>query len=1019
MLRRNGTDAQNTRTHGSRPRRALAAACALALAAELSFGGFGPDGIATLKRAFADTAFSSGSLNYRVLDADALTAEVSGAVGQDAELTVPTSVEHEGARYQVVAIGARAFEDDTALERIDIEGDLTGGGIGERAFSGCTSLKEVNFAEGAKLATDSKYKAAGIGNNAFADCTSLVSIVIPAITSAARKANAYADFATLNPGNTYIGTSESFLSGKAPYWHNDEGPVARWGLGSTVFSGCTALETVVFADGNANGAFAYWTASANEFLGCTNLESLVFEGQRAYWGNPQTSLQNNSYTNIWSEDYNNIEEPTTCLTVSYRAADGSLLERVSYKEGTPTADIQTGNVDAAAVFDGATVPAPGNGQVWELSGTQSRRSGLTESCDAYLVDADGLEAARLSATQMDALYLQADRNLSEPTSASSGSVFDPGRYLASTGTYDMAPLGSEDSPYFTYDATTGALDQELAAYDAAGNKIASTVDSDSYPCTMSFRAVTASVDSSTVQAAGAYQVTVKPRATSSYTGTLVEWILVKSRSGKVSERFGETPAATQAAAIASQDFSDAAYSVTIGTCDVAGALVASSYAGLVEGAVLYDAAGSSQGYGFKINRSTYKNGTVKDEDKTRRFSRTASSGAVTDAAAWAVAVYDKFAEDWAAVYRAANSSDETPPWQDTAVLIPAAHADELASAAAYSYAHKAPVFFTDSDGSVSAATAKRLQDFTRVVVIGTAEQLSDDALSQIARALGDTAEVSRLAGSDTSAGELSAAIAKSLVETGLSTYATTTVSDSYDPMDCIVALSRSGANGVTLATGSTDESKALARLLHERNADVTSIELYGREETWNATRLASSDYDGNAFAAIWSSDASFASILRKVVENPEHPEKGASSGSGSNANAKKAKTSSAAAKKASATASKKKSRSSSKSSAGSSSSTSASGAAGSSAATSTATATAASGSAASATDASARKSTGAAQASASDATATQASASTDAQATGSDADSSGSSLPWWARWVFIALIVCACGTVVPILRRCR
>ena len=106
------------------------------------------------------------------------------------QVTIPTSVTHDGTTYQVGAIGSHAFFECDALTSVNISSTVTT--IGQAAFYHCTALTSVtipnsvtsidNYAFGFCSALSSVSMGSSvtsIGEAAFSDCESLTSIVIP------------------------------------------------------------------------------------------------------------------------------------------------------------------------------------------------------------------------------------------------------------------------------------------------------------------------------------------------------------------------------------------------------------------------------------------------------------------------------------------------------------------------------------------------------------------------------------------------------------------------------------------------------------------------------------------------------------------------------------------------------------------------------------------------------------------------------------------------------------------------
>lgn len=922
-----------------------------------------------------------------------------------------------------------AFAGNTSLESVSFSGDLCGvsgtgsifflGGIGSGAFKGCTALAEVSFAQGMSIATASTGTSAAIGDSAFAGCTALKNIAIPPITSADVKGNAYKSFAELNPSsNLAVGADASFTSGYTPYWHNNSGPVARSGIGGGAFEGCTALESVTLTAGARNGAFAYWTGNASVFKGCTALKSLVYEGTQAYWGRPGATLQNGASTYIWSESYNGIDDPTYYYAVDYYAtkddvdaadASGSTrIARMEFEQGTSTSLIASSSKELAAhsadsalyaskEADG-TAPDPnqaaqeaglGEGDwVWKLDNTQSRRSGLSDSCRAYLVKADSLDAARLDAAQIDAEYLQADRNLSQGTSLAPGSAFDAQRYASDTY-YVMTPFDGEQSPFFTFDPTTKTVDGGFQVTLADGSAL------DSGACTIGYRHLDKTTSKlgeveSSIDATGAWLVSVEAAGT---TGTFTEWILVKNRDGKLVEAFGADSSCTEHGAkyaysqTSSIDYSGSAYSITVGAKDADSALVASACAGLAHGAINVNTDVTSTSWGFTLNRSTYPNGSVKDSGKSKTFTRGDAS-----ASAFAVAVYRHFAD---ADARSSYGLGADDAWGDTALLVGYGRSADVASICAYAYALKAPVFFAEKDGSCSKGTLACLKDFAQVKVCGNTTLFSKAAFKKLAGSV--TGSCTRIASDAGNSGNFSLSVARALIGMGAANCGVACVSDGADPLDCVLSLNLSGhEGGITLVTKSTAQSKAIASFLHANAEENTLVMLFGRNAS-KAARLVSKNYGtANAYGAVWKSDSAFESAMKGVSITATDPgfqplkdaaskkskKKGKASGKG-NANRRSAGAGSGGSSS---------SNSSVNAGAGGSSSSAKDGA----------------------SNASASGSAGASRASAQQASATP----QVSEAQGTD-DEATPGQPWWLKLIFMAAVVGLAALLIPVLRRCR
>ncbi len=777
------------------------------------------------------------------------------------------------------------------------------GGIGERAFSGCTSLTSVTFDEGVKLGVAASSSALAIGNYAFSGCVSLNAITIPAIESATRKADAYRTFEENNPGsNQTIGISATFKSGFDPYWHNVSGPVARVGIGDSAFSNCENLASVSFATGTANGAFAYFAGTSSYFSGCNSLKALIFEGKQSYFGDPSHSMMNGAFSNVWNDtDGNQVlaEIPTRYYAVDYyatqadaEAADvngSSRLARVEYAAGTSVSDIATGAesladqvADASAYAlteaDGqipsatevALAAGLGEGDwVWKLTGSQSRRAGLTESCKAYLTKRNDISAGRFSSDVQTALYLACDRNLSE--SQQVDCAFDAARY-ASGSSYQIAALSGEVNPWYNYDITVGGF---LTTFDVCASD--GTVLSEGTDYTVSYKTYDSAtgqlVDATLDQGTGAYLVCITPTEQSGYTGQLQEWIVIKTHAGTVVSGISDTVSGTVDAArhVYGQtswlDFTDRRYSVTIGANDAVGALVGAGFAGLVCGAINVEESDSSS-YGFMVNPNSDNTGRPTSTTSSRTFSRTTSDGEM-DAATYSVKAFTQFEKNRTSL----GVSADDYPWGDTAVLIPRWYEQYYAAAANWAYAMKAPVFFTSDDGTVSADTASCLAKFKNVVVMGSEGVFSADVYNALETTLGSSVKLSRMQGEGDSVASFSLVLANDLIARGLANTARVAVVDPYTPADVAAAVTYTGhEGGILLTTLSTADSKTIANYLHSKSGSVATVFVAGRQGC--AAVLESSEWtaDASAFGAIWEIDSIFDKVMESVTSNvDEYP----------------------------------------------------------------------------------------------------------------------------------------------------
>lgn len=113
--------------------------------------------------------FMADGVNYNVLSQEDLTCEVTKlSVGKyTGTVVVPETVENEGVKYTVVAVGNDAFKSNTTLKSVTLPNTVTA--IGDYSFYECTAMTEFNVPT--QLVT--------IGRYGFWCCTKLTSFPLP------------------------------------------------------------------------------------------------------------------------------------------------------------------------------------------------------------------------------------------------------------------------------------------------------------------------------------------------------------------------------------------------------------------------------------------------------------------------------------------------------------------------------------------------------------------------------------------------------------------------------------------------------------------------------------------------------------------------------------------------------------------------------------------------------------------------------------------------------------------------
>ena len=315
---------------------------------------------------------------------------VTGIGTASGDIIIPDT--HEG--LPVKEIGDDAFLDCSSLTSIEIPAGVTS--IGYEAFFGCSILTDVSFAEGSQLTSIGSYAFYGcsnlesvtfaegsqltsIGSDAFRDCSSLTSIEIPAgVTSIGSDAFEYCinlESVTFAEGSqlTSIGSSAFYGCSGLTSIEIPAGvtvlPDGGWN-GSRyegVFSGCSNLESVTFAEGSqltSIGIQAFYECSSLTsieipagvtsigdwaFHACSNLESVTFAE-----GSELTSIGGHAFEDCSNlntvyyagsiEDWFNIEFKREDSNPLYNGAelyiDGELVTAVVVPESITSIDTQ-------------------------------------------------------------------------------------------------------------------------------------------------------------------------------------------------------------------------------------------------------------------------------------------------------------------------------------------------------------------------------------------------------------------------------------------------------------------------------------------------------------------------------------------------------------------------------------------------------------------------------------------------------------------------------------------------------
>ena len=248
----------------------------------------------------------------------------------------------------------------TSLTSITIHSGVTS--IGDYAFSRCSNLASVTFAEGSQLTS--------IGSSAFRDCSSLTSIEIPA-------------------GVTSIG---SYAFSGCSSLTSIEIPAGVTSIGDYAFSRCSNLASVTFAEGRqltSIGDYAFYecgnltsieipagvtSIGDGAFRNCSNLESVTFAE-----GSGLTSIGSSAFrdcgsltsieipagvTSIGGSAFNgcisltSIEIPAGVTSIGeYAFYNCSSLRSVTFAEGSELTSIGSGAFEDCGSLTSIEIPA--------------------------------------------------------------------------------------------------------------------------------------------------------------------------------------------------------------------------------------------------------------------------------------------------------------------------------------------------------------------------------------------------------------------------------------------------------------------------------------------------------------------------------------------------------------------------------------------------------------------------------------------------------------------------------------
>ena len=211
-------------------------------------------GILSAASAISAHDITNGGVCYTFSD-DHRSVFVSGYDGVSGDLVIPSTVEHDGKKYEVTAIGSRAFYRCTAITSVEIP--VTVNSMEESAFEWCESLRSAKITG----------PLTSIPENAFAGCSDLASLDLPStVTSIGQRAFWQCELESFAvPGSiTTIGdfafSGSRIRSGKMPE--------SLASIGRLAFQECGALASVELPA-------SVTSIGGGAFSGCKNLKEIT------------------------------------------------------------------------------------------------------------------------------------------------------------------------------------------------------------------------------------------------------------------------------------------------------------------------------------------------------------------------------------------------------------------------------------------------------------------------------------------------------------------------------------------------------------------------------------------------------------------------------------------------------------------------------------------------------------------------------------------------------------------------
>ena len=300
--------------------------------------------------------FTVGAVGYKIKSTNEVWVHNRVDDALSTNLTIPSSVTHNGTTYNVTSIEYRAFEDCNILRSVVIPNSVTS--IGDNAFISCDNLSSVTIGE----------NVTSIGSAAFKSCLSLTSISIPnSVTTIGNNIfEACERLETVNIGSglTAISNhafSECVLLKTVTFNGNSITSIGSWAfnncealenitlpnsvitINDRAFRSCEFLKAVVLPNG-------LQTIEEEAFLDCVALNTITIPNGVKYIGDgafircvalPSITIPNNPYFTILNKEVfygcrtiTSVDIPNNVTHIDNRAFDSCAnLNNVTIPEG--------------------------------------------------------------------------------------------------------------------------------------------------------------------------------------------------------------------------------------------------------------------------------------------------------------------------------------------------------------------------------------------------------------------------------------------------------------------------------------------------------------------------------------------------------------------------------------------------------------------------------------------------------------------------------------------------------------